>query len=587
MHTCYVGMVRRDVNQETGNPGELVDALRLIRERSLVDDSVLILVANEADGVCSSIILTSVLKLEGIKYTIQSVETYTDLESVLRSSMRESVRTVILLNCGAVVDLTRELVPDVVFIVIDSHRPIHLKNVCEPEWILVLDDDIGRGAYFPMDAIMTAAQDAEFDQDDVLLDDDDLDDNERTNKRAKTNSEECRRILREYYEGYYYASPSALVLYTLAADLGYQTQQLLWLGCVGLASYLEMGFFSADTFRTLASEIDSTHMVAFENGLRFTEDLRLIMYRHWSLFQAMWHTPYVYAKLELHRDHGHGTMQKLLVFAGISPQNYNQSFSSMSHSARNLIGGEKFKKKCTAFGMTELKHYQFVRTVRMKDEDRPSLMLNELSASDAYYMITAALRMKGFNYAIDVATHTAPLPDLQECISKALEIQRDICVQAKMILDKRDWRKTRAFRYCVIHKPTSSMFQTCPEAIRCLALFLTNVLHNASDLPFLICVRAGDHFVCIGTDPQDTKSEFVFRFRNACESTAVKIQLNSFDFALAHVPAAEFETWTHALLGGSQLDQDDDDEDFENDVQDDPADDQDDEDNDLENEPPE
>lgn len=89
-------MVRHDVNQETGNPRALTEALRLIRERSVGvgsdllalpdlntgghvdDDSLLILAACEADGVCSAHILTAILRQEFIKYTLQSVETYSN-----------------------------------------------------------------------------------------------------------------------------------------------------------------------------------------------------------------------------------------------------------------------------------------------------------------------------------------------------------------------------------------------------------------------------------------------------------------------------------------------------------------------------
>lgn len=610
--SIFLEMVRHDVNQETGNPRALTEALRLIRERSvgigsdflalpdlntgghLDDDSLLILAAREADGVCSAHILTAILRQEFIKYTLQSVETYSELASAL-NALRPSVRTVVLLNCGAVVDLTEHLrnrdSDDVILIVIDSHRPIHLKNVKEASRILVLDDDLGRGGYFPIEAIEEEdGEDAEEIIQDLFLDDDVDDPDGNANKRMRAepsgrlNRDTRKRMLREYYEGYYYGSPSSLVLYTMASDLGYQNQQLLWLACVGLASYLETGYFSLDTFRAIAQDVDnhflshlsvpvastvdenaidginthSTPASGGNSGLKFTEDLRLVMYRHWSLFQAMWHTPYVYSKLELHRDHGHGTMQKLLMFAGVSPENYNQTFSSMSHSSRKLVISEKFKKKCAAFGMTDMKHYQFIRSVRMKDEEKPSLMLNELSASDLYFMLTTALHTKDFNFAMDVAVNAAPLTQMHECISRSLDVHKDICLQAKMILDKRAWRMVDGFRFSVIEKPISPVFQNSAHAIRWLAMFLMTVLQHrkqsTAPMPLLLCVKRTEaraaSYICLGCDPEDTKSEFVYRFRNACEATAVKIQLNSFDFALAEVPSADFETWTHALLGG-------------------------------------
>jgi cell division control protein 45 len=580
-------MVRHDVNQETGNPRALSEALRLIRERSvdtsIGEESLLVLAAADADGVCSAHILTTILKREGISYSLQSVDSYTGIRDVL-SRLRSSIRTVVLLNCGAIVDLMEYLEggnsDDSVLIVIDSHRPIHLRNVKEAGRILVLDDDLGRGGFFPMDAIEDESDDDEdailhgddgeeadeYDKDFVVDDDAVLDDTGRPPaERAvspATRKKQRRAAIREYYEGYYYGSPTSLVLYSLASDLGHNDQQLLWLAVVGLAGYLEMGYFSPDTFRAIAQEIDQQSLSHLENssgnaerGLRFREDLRLVMYRHWSIFQAMWHTPYVYSRLELNRDHGFGTIQRMLVYAGLSAENYNQTYSSMSHSAKRLVHSDKFRNKCQAYGLAELTHYQFVRSVRMKDEDRPSLMLNELSASDLFFMITSGIQTKGFNYAMDLAINAAPLPAMHDTIGHSLDTHKDICIQAKMILDKKSWRLVDGFRFCVIDKPTSQIFQSSPHATRWLTLFLMDILAQRKHavavnqtLPFLMCVRNGPMYVCVGVDPQDTKSEFVYRFRYACEATAVKIQLNSFDFSLAQVPAAEFTTWTSELL---------------------------------------
>jgi len=567
---CAKVMVRHDVNQETGNPGALTAALRLIRERSvwltgdsLADDpSVLILAAAEPDGVCASHILTSILKLEGIGYTLQGIEAYTDLRSALEG-LRPSVRTVVMLNCGAVVNLVDFIshLPDVVLIVIDSHRPIHLKNVTEPARILVLDDDLGRGGYFPTEAML--AEDSEHqDGDDIIYnllngEDEEMENEDPNAKRPRTLEVSRKKILREYYEGYYYGSPSSLVLYALAADMGYQNQQLLWLAVVGLSSYVESGHFSRDTFRDIAQDVDNHYLNrAAEDGVKFVEDLKLPMYRHWSLMEAMTHSAYVYAELKLYRDHGHGTMQKLLVYAGLSPSNYKQTFSSMSLGARKLVAGDQFKRRCAHYGLEELKDYQFVRSLRLKDEERPSLSLNELTATDAYYMIASSLHMKGFGFAMDVAVNAAPLSEMHSVISRALEVHKDVVAQAKMILDKRAWRLVDGglFRFVVVDSPLSPVFYSSAHAARWLAMFLMTVLqyrNRASPIaPLLLCVRKGQSYLCIGADPQDTKSEFVFRFRNACDATAVRIQLNSFDFALAEVPVPDFQTWSLALLGG-------------------------------------
>lgn len=108
--------------------------------------TVLILVATDVDGLCASRSLTHLLRADQITYSLVPVQGYSHVASLLRGlgESNNDIRTVILVNCGAIVNLGNLLPwdrPDLACYVIDSHRPIHLANVYDKERVFVLHDE--------------------------------------------------------------------------------------------------------------------------------------------------------------------------------------------------------------------------------------------------------------------------------------------------------------------------------------------------------------------------------------------------------------------------------------------------------------
>lgn len=100
------------------------------------------------------------MQLDYITYNIKPVASHTDIYArfeTIRATMAETVRSVLLLNCGGMIDLTDERcrvdVPDdadpakpalpLELYVLDSNRPFSLENVRDDtEWVYVVDDDL-------------------------------------------------------------------------------------------------------------------------------------------------------------------------------------------------------------------------------------------------------------------------------------------------------------------------------------------------------------------------------------------------------------------------------------------------------------
>ena len=53
-----------------------------------------------------------------------------------------------------------------------------------------------------------------------------------------------------------------------------------------------------------------------DRSIRLSEEFRFMLFRHWNLYDAMFHSGYVAGKLKLHRDRGRKNLQGLLAKMG-------------------------------------------------------------------------------------------------------------------------------------------------------------------------------------------------------------------------------------------------------------------------------
>ena len=552
--------MRFDINEETGNPGDLSKLLEhlkggRIRASPIVGSSeVCVFAAADVDGLCSARILSGLLKAESIRYELGTVRGYEELLAKLR--VVPDSGAAILLNCGALIDLTEHSRRGVTLYVLDSHRPVHHRNFHAPG-IFVFDDDLAHeeppGSNLSASPIRKRQRglEDEFDEEDPSF-----------------SEEEEDTPFREYYRSNYYTTPAALTMYQLALATQKHSEYYLWLACVGLTFYYENGLLNETDFLALAHDLDQKYMAEWadeddskrKGSITFQEELGLALYRHCSLHQAVSHSAYVFGKLELNRDTGKRQLQQLLALAGIPPDEYNQMFASMTLPMRaKLRGGSssRFAAACRAFGLDEVNHHEFSRSTRLGDEENPSLMVHELCASDLVHAVTCALEDLGSaSGAFDMLSGEGSASELRKGIVQALDWRKAVCAQVKMILDRRSGRIRDNIRFIRIERPVNIIFGTSVPALRQLGRYLATVYKHrgGSDryrrIPLIMAVRNSTlgRYICVGINQEELRSDFHQRFKTANQLSGVRVDFDSLDPSVVEVGAADFDKWVQALF---------------------------------------
>lgn len=98
---------------------------------------ILIFIANDVDALCAQRMLTMALREEGLPHQVVAVSSYEQLKTCCEDQVKgqSDIRHIIMINCGASIDLRAEifsndmLSPFQSVYVIDYSRPVHLNNV--------------------------------------------------------------------------------------------------------------------------------------------------------------------------------------------------------------------------------------------------------------------------------------------------------------------------------------------------------------------------------------------------------------------------------------------------------------------------
>ena len=153
----------------------------------------------------------------------------------------------------------------------------------------------------------------------------------------------------KYYSGTYHAQSAAGTIYILATVLERVDNDLLW--CVMFVTNLQRHIYSCRfailglTYQYTNSRISRTtyenyHAVYYDevcrlnppppngdngsllsltpddNSLRASEELKFMLFRHWTLYDAMYHSSYVANKLGIWKERGRKRLTGLLAKMG-------------------------------------------------------------------------------------------------------------------------------------------------------------------------------------------------------------------------------------------------------------------------------
>lgn len=187
---------------------------------------------------------------------------------------------------------------------------------------------------------------------------------------------EKEAVIQKYYRmGTGFSEPISSMMYSLAAELGREDNDLLWLTIVGVSSMELYGRSSAgvavpvrggernrasgwlgvrgarirqllrDEVRRLnppdavggggraspenVGVIPTTARSPEDTGIRLSPEPKFLLIRHWSLYDSMLHSPYLFSRLKTWSDAGLRRLHKLLAKMGVSLVQCRQSYAHM------------------------------------------------------------------------------------------------------------------------------------------------------------------------------------------------------------------------------------------------------------------
>ncbi|KAI1819490.1 CDC45-like protein [Xylaria intraflava] len=367
-------------------------------------------------------------------------------------------------------------------------------------------------------------------------------------------------VLRKYYRmGTSYSEPISAMIYSLASELGREDNDLLWLTIVGVNSMELYGRSSAGlavTVRTSDSRptngwmgvrgarirqllrdevrrlnppdlgskdarlaaaesagiIPTTARSPEDTSIRLSPEPKFLLIRHWSLYDSMLHSPYLFSRLRIWSESGLKRLHKLLAKMGVSLVQCKQSYTHMDMMVKKELR-TKLLKYASLYNLDDMvpaaetdgrdragakDGWGFVRSwgwratlsaqdvgvvigallevgkhISLVDEDG---RIRESQANDAEEDKGAAEAEEWVGRFWDAYDALENIDALKAGLPTAQYLHRAIFRAGTSLIGKRQIKHLHAFRMCVIKDgPDVSLF-THPAALTKLALWIGEAL---------------------------------------------------------------------------------------------------------------
>jgi len=285
-------------------------------------------------------------------------------------------------------------------IIIDRHRPIALENALpNVSSIVLVDQDWEQKTESIRNKfnvfLATGGQDLDSDQED------DLDPDVR---EARKIAVETIMQYSDSDENYRITTPSCVLAYSLAEELGRTSNSLLWATLVGITwcwvrqevtekQYHQMVFnkWKTETIRlnpklnptsTMPAPMEPRPDVAKHvyghlqssatashhktSGIQAVQDFKFVMWRHLDMFTSFRNSPYIIGRMQLQTPEGRQDLLNALATWGISLEQAKQPHQCMDLPTKNLLtrallGTHGQESMASAWGLNEVLFAGFVR----------------------------------------------------------------------------------------------------------------------------------------------------------------------------------------------------------------------------------
>ncbi|KAI9569534.1 CDC45 family [Boletus coccyginus] len=212
-------------------------------------------------------------------------------------------------------------------------------------------------------------------------------------------------IEKHYASGSWYSQSASATIYILATVLERADCDLLWLAILGLTYQYTSSRISREFYEKYhaiyydeVSRLNPPPAGATSNtdtitalgpddlSIRSTEELRFTLLRHWTLYDAMFHSSYVAGKLGIWKERGRKRLTGLLAKMGFSIPQTQQLYAHMDLDLKQQLRS-KLDAIAPEYGLVELTYPSFVRCFGYRAPP--------LSAADAVEAVSALLDVAG------------------------------------------------------------------------------------------------------------------------------------------------------------------------------------------------
>ncbi|CAM9275606.1 unnamed protein product [Discosporangium mesarthrocarpum] len=413
---------------------------------------------------------------------------------------------------------------------------------------------------------------------------------------AKDAAAERRRRIRRYYNGSTHSSASAVQLFSMAAQVNKDNNDLLWLAIVGLTDQYIHQRVDQETYLILVDQLQQ-HVVAKNskenmetasadgktkvpvavNGrIMYDMEMRFMLHRHWSLYESMYFSNYVASKLNVWNSNGRHRLEEFLAKMGFSLEQCKQKYPFMSCQLRQRLK-DQIERYAEDYGLEDVFYGSYQRYCGFK---------NPISAADLVYGITALAEhtapadqvrkadegrntnvcptedpeiwVDSFNTAYDALSGKSPAL-LQKGLELSMSLQKAVVQQAVTMIEKRALNLNKHFRYAFIRSAeTDEQLFTQPLALGKLASFLIDVHRENGKWagekarPLVIMAERVSTYLVVGvTCPEKAgtvvRNGFGARFQLAAQQINARARHDGFEASVMEINKEDVHDFIEAL----------------------------------------
>lgn len=335
-----------------------------------------------------------------------------------------------------------------------------------------------------------------------------------------------------------------------------------------------------DETREVASEEGGSSIavkqhIASRMRIDSVQELRLSLMRHWTVYEALHHSPYIASRLGLYQQAGREKLDIWLARMGIPLEECRQEYAYMRKQFKAPLF-EKMLQYGNEFGLVHLTYPSFrcvtsYGNLQLAAADLVSgvaavLENYDASSPDAFaggaFAAARGALLSGMRDGIDRAMRDGPM---REALDRAKEMLRAIVSVGHSVLTAHDYVNYGDFHAVTLKAGGDSARFTHPLALTKLALFISDALRegiaslrNAPSKPLLIAAPNLDAtppsylIVAVLGSGRSWRSGgrngFGNAFARAAEKTNAHMAHDGFDSSVCRVAAADHERFHEHIV---------------------------------------